>query len=197
MAYDGSGDRQQEPVDNTLLCDPRPLLFDVSDHESKAYYGAEDLLRKLQSLKRDLKKIRSDFHILSLHTDNEETMRSLRRKWTEDDDESGAAGCGPHGVNLVIGDFWKWDGHGDTIADATALYNHCRNTKTRQALKQKQPGERRLGASSAGDTRWTTHRVMVCKLMDWQMHLIQISGDQQWRPYIPDSIYAIIWNSDF
>ena len=191
MGYDGSSDRQREPVDNTLLLDPRPLLYNVSAHEGKAFYGADDHLEKLQSLKAELKKLREDFTILSLHTDNEETMRCLRRKWVESVD-SGAAGCAPHGLNLVIGEFWTWSENKDAVDKATALYKHCRNTKIRQALSQCNDGDQRVGVPGTGDTRWTTRRTMCSKLMKWRDDLRRIATQQKWRPYISDDIMDII-----
>ena len=102
VEYDGSDDRQQQPVVNTLLTDPRPLLYEDTAHENKAEYTAADHADKLEGQFADLKVINPDFVPLSLTTDNENTMRALG---TEMKNRIGLerVGGGPHGMNKVIG----------------------------------------------------------------------------------------------
>ena len=102
MAYDGSGDLQRSPICNVVLCNPKPLLYDVSDHEGKSKYGAEQHKQKLDALKLELEQLNSDFKLLSLHTDNENTMVALRREMKRDHGVPGP-GCAAHGAQLVLG----------------------------------------------------------------------------------------------
>ena len=102
MAYDGSGDRQRSPICNVVLCNPKPLLYDVSDHEGKSKYGAAEHKQKLEALKLELEQLNNDFTLLSLHTDNENTMVKLRKDMKRDHDVPGP-GCAAHAIQLVLG----------------------------------------------------------------------------------------------
>lgn len=102
MAYDGSGDRQRAPICNVVLCNPKPLLYSVSDHEGKSTFGAAEHKQKLETIIAELEQLNSDFKLLSLHTDNENTMKKLRREMKRDHGVAGP-GCAAHGVQLALG----------------------------------------------------------------------------------------------
>ncbi len=179
-----------------MILDPRPLLVDTSDHAGKAFYGADDHLERLKVIKEDLKRLKSDFVALSLHTDNESTMRSLRKKWT-DSTGSGGAGCGSHGINLVVEAYWEWSENKKIKGQITDLYQLCRNTKIRQALSHRRGGERRNGAPGGSDTRsWTTYSTMCSKLLELRDDLGVIAANRIWKPYIGRAELLLIHDVD-
>ena len=102
ICYDGSSDRCKAPVCCTVIANPQPLVFSVSDHEDLAKYGSEQHAKKLKKEMVELKQIKSDLTITSIHTDNENTMKSMRKKYFS---EYSIPGCGSHATQTILGMF--------------------------------------------------------------------------------------------
>lgn len=100
ICYDGSSDRCKAPVCCTVIANPQPLVFAVSDHQDLAKYGAKEHADKLHGEMKQLQQWKPDLLITSIHTDNENTMKSMRDTYFE---EYSRPGCASHGVQTILG----------------------------------------------------------------------------------------------
>ena len=82
---------------------PDPLIVHVGDTGAVGKYGAKEHYEAIKGVIAELKKVDGDFEDVGLCTDNEKTMKSVRRMYR--DDGGIAVGCGSHGVNKSIGMF--------------------------------------------------------------------------------------------
>ena len=107
IAFDGSSDREKMPVDITMIMSPEPLIASVEDYEGKAFYGTEAHKEHIDSVVTDIRKnVDEEFAMISMITDDEETMRSLRRLSVNEG--IFGPGCVSHGVNITQGLHFKW-----------------------------------------------------------------------------------------
>ena len=69
------------PVGMTLVMNPKPLIVSVDDHKGKAFYGTAQHKEHVDSVVNMIKDdVDEKFEMIGMVTDNEETMRSLRRR---------------------------------------------------------------------------------------------------------------------
>ena len=101
IGYDGSSDNGGIPVKLITINNPHPLIVRVCDTGSKGKCGAEQHYDIIKECIKDLQKVDPDFNCIGLCTDNEETMRKLRRLYRADG--GNAVGCGSHAINKALG----------------------------------------------------------------------------------------------
>ena len=100
VCYDGSSDRCKAPVCCTIIANPQPLVLSVSDHNDLAKYGAKEHADKLTKEIAELKTMNNAAVVTSIHTDNENTMKSMKKKYF---DGYMIPGCGSHGAQTILG----------------------------------------------------------------------------------------------
>ena len=100
ICYDGSSDRCKAPVCCTIIANPQPLVFAASDNQDLAKYGAKEHADEIKSEIEQLKQWHPPLIVTSIHTDNENTMRSMRDTYFEQYD---SPGCASHGAQTILG----------------------------------------------------------------------------------------------
>ena len=101
VGYDKSQDRGCIPIATFVVANPNPLCFDISGTGAIGFNGAAQQYEKYKKVLTELKKVDDKFNCSSFVTDNENTMKALRKLVREDGGTS--TGCGSHAMNKAMG----------------------------------------------------------------------------------------------
>ena len=139
LTYDGSSDRCKQPVTVSMVCNPIPLVVSVDDHQGQAYYGVQQHKANLDRVLTKCKdEIDPEFECVAFLTDNERTMKSLRKAYN--DEGLMTPGCGTHAVNKEQERYFKMDENKETMKKVDELQKQIKNDKIRQFIQLRHRG---------------------------------------------------------